>query len=194
MKKAIIVCILTCFCLSCFAQSTISLSEVKNGRAMFKAKVEGFVGKYGDYSYAILPMEGMNATDLYHKMMLGLNNTYMDLDKVVSKIENEAITINAYSNVVEKSPKTCFVKGSAAYYIEGFKYRLSFKFKDGKVRFDTPIVTRIDYYPLLNDNQKMQGNLEILGNSCDRTIGTLVNEIINKILNASYNTSSDDNW
>ena len=142
MKKFFIVCMLTCMYLSCYAQATIELNEVKKGKGMFKAQTNGFVGEYGDYSYVILPMKGMSAKKLYDKMILGLNNTYLDFDNVVTKIENAAITINAY-NKVEKSGKSIFVAGKSAYYIEGFKYRFSFKFKDGKVRIDAPIVTSV---------------------------------------------------
>ncbi len=192
MKKLFVICMLTCFCLSCFAQATFQLNDVKR-KTMFKAQFNGFVGEYGDYSFVILPMKGMSAKKLYDKMILGLNNTYMDFDNVVTKIENAAITINAYYKV-EKSGKSLYMKDGIAYYIEGFKYRFSFKFKDGKVRVDAPIVSSIDYFPEHNESEKKQGNLANVGTRGASTVGMFVSIILNDILDTSYNAKADDNW
>lgn len=180
------------FCTLGFAQATFQLNDAKRN-TMFKATINGFVGAYGDYSFVILPMKGTTAKELYDKMILGLNNTYMDFDNVVTKIENAAITINAYDKV-EKSGKSIFTKGGYSYYIEGFKYRFSFKFKDGKVRVDAPIVSSVDYFPKHNESIKIQGNLADLEARGASTVGMFVNIILNNILNTTYNAKADDNW
>ena len=195
MKKVCLICLMALIGLSCFSQVSVNLNEIKNGTKLFDIKDGSFLGRTGNYSYVIVPIEGNNQKDLYHKMILGLNNVYMDVDKVVSKIEPDAITINAY-HTTDKSPNCIFIIDRTAYKLEGFKYRFSFKFKDGKVRIDSPIVTTVDYSPMLDKNRKLQGEFQRIEglHSQLSNLYISVNDIISKILLSSYNSNKDDDW
>ena len=195
MKKVFIICLMALLSLSCFSQVSVDLNEIKNGTKLFEIRNGSFWGRTGEYSYVIVPLEGISQKDLFHKMMLGLNNVYMDADKVVSKIEPDAITVNAYYTT-DKSSNCIFIIDKTAYKLEGFKYRFSFKFKDGKVRIDSPVVTTVDYAPMLDNNKKMQGEFNRI-EGLYSSVGNIyisINDIISKILLSSYNTKKDDDW
>ena len=121
---------------------------VSNSWFWFKEYKHHFINMKDSTDFVVVPMEGYTKKDLFQKMMLGLNDVYNDINKVVSTVGEDAITVNAYHEI-KKSP---FKIGGEFYYITGFQCRFSFKFKDGRLRVEAPQVSTFDYHHFLNEN------------------------------------------
>ena len=195
MKKLLVLFVISLLSHFCFAQAIADMENVRLGISMFRIVNGKFVCDEDDPStYRILPMEGQTKQDLFHKMMLGLNKIYMDIDKVVTKIEYDAITINAYYSFGKVGSP--FQRGDTMYMIEGFNYRLSFDFKDGKVRINAPIVTTFDYHHFLDlkkRNLKTE-KFDKLGDDNDSGILLAVSKALNNIIISAYDSKKDDDW
>ena len=84
-KRFFMIVIIAAICNSIYSQSEFSLSDVamEYGKSMFVNEADGVFTTMDGKDYVTIPMEGISQKDLFHKMMLGLNNIYMDIDKVV---------------------------------------------------------------------------------------------------------------
>lgn len=158
MKKIILVLITVLFCQNVDSQSILTPNQVLYGRN-FLFNIKNHVFFHGDSndSYVILKMDNYSQKELFTKMLLALNDLYTDVDKVVTKIEPEAITIN--KKHVFKEEKVIIID-KKYYQSDAFEYRLSFKFKDGKIRIDAPVVNSIDYYPFEKKALKKKGDMK----------------------------------
>lgn len=102
---------------------------------MFSQKFEltpnGFVDSE-DHTKNYLVLEFPNKTkeELFNETMIYLTKNYVSSKDVISKVDNEVITINAYSSI----PVTV---GFQKYTN---RYTISFSFKDSKVKIDSPTV------------------------------------------------------
>ena len=107
------------------------------------AKEDGFELINGSTDYIVIDAPNFTQKELFNKMLLALNNYYIDIDKVVTKIEFDALTINA--TFIPNAPMSItdrpyIIANSRVFIFQSIDYRLSFKFKDGKIRIDTPYI------------------------------------------------------
>lgn len=83
-----------------------------------------------DKSFIIYEASGYTQNELYSAMLLGISKLFKNPDKVLTKVDNELITVNAITDYCVKYHN----------YVYAFAYTIQFQFKDGKIRVDTPIV------------------------------------------------------
>lgn len=206
MKKIIITIVLLLgVVVNMYAQQTKRNATVKNINQTQKPltkkksiKIEDFKLEYDngyrfigtENNYVILYAPGYTNSELYSKMLIGLNDFYTDIDKVATKIDNHAITINATT----KPGKTLLIpkkSNSSVYEIEEIHYRLSFKFKNDKVRIDLPIVKSLVGSDIIyKSRETIDLQLLILKDYID--ILPTIQSIINQIIRSSYDTQNED--
>ena len=137
-----------------YSQIQISLVDIiENNGVMFNQHTDKHFSWWIDKnsSYVVVPIKGLTQKDIYQKLLLALNDCYMNIKQVATGIEYEAITINAYHN----SNRSLYLWNNQHVVLDGFKYRLSFKMKDGKLRLDTPSIIMCDYHYTKRVKQKV---------------------------------------
>ena len=145
MRKILFALSLLIFAPNCFAQQTLKYPELQ--KKLFTCNGGMFCALRDSAQYFIYSLESLTQKEIFHKMILALNDSYVDFDKVVSKIENEAITVNGYSLIKEPNVFTIGDEpNSLVYELIGINYRFSFKIKDGKMRVEAPYISNVDYY------------------------------------------------
>lgn len=82
-------------------------------------------------NYIVYEVKGYSQKALYNKVLLGISKLFKNPEKVISKFENEFITINGYNG-------DC-VKYSTLWF--SYTYSIKIQFRDGKIRVDAPIIT-----------------------------------------------------
>lgn len=83
-----------------------------------------------DKEFIVYEAIGYKQSELYNSMLLGISKLFKNPDKVITKVENELITVNASTDYCINYSK----------YVYAFSYTIQFQFKDGKIRVDTPTV------------------------------------------------------
>ena len=146
--------------------------------------------------YVVISAEGYSQKELFQLLLLGLNNFYTDIDKIVSKIEYDAITVNNYYTVKdEKATVIKVITGDNVnyYYVLGWHERFSFKFKDGKLRIDAPQVIKIDLKDI--NGKKISTKLPDLGETVlfPHAEITILKGSLYKLINDTFN-KTDNDW
>jgi hypothetical protein len=96
----------------------------KAQESYFKLTPTGFTA-----DYIVLEYPGKSKEDLYKKTLLFLNKKYTSPKDVVSKVENESISVNGYSpNSIRRNKLHVF----------NMDYKIVLEFKDGKIRVNAP--------------------------------------------------------
>lgn len=96
----------------------------------FKFKSNATFTTGSDKEFIVYEAIGYKQSELYNSMLLGISKLFKNPDKVLTKVENELITVNAITDYCINYSK----------YVYAFSYTIQFQFKDGKIRVDTPIV------------------------------------------------------
>ena len=155
----------------------------------------GFLFNSTSEKYVIIDADGYTQKELYNKMLLALNNNYIDIDKVVAKIEYDALTVNAafIPDLSKKSVYNPHIFINSRYYrFTSIDYRLSFKFKEGKVRVDIPYIkcgkAENDIY-----NQKIYVEHSDLTDITYSNLSKDFDNLIVKLLKDAYQ-SKDNEW
>lgn len=84
-----------------------------------------------DESYAVINAQGYSQSELYKKMLVGISKLYKNPDAVITKVDNEMLTINGAEFYCVREDK----------YDMSYKYNIQIFFKDGKIRIDAPTIT-----------------------------------------------------
>ncbi len=192
MKKVLFIFLFLGFSFqSAYSQFEISLSDLQNKNGvLFTQLSDNHLAWWDDNSssYAIVSINGLKQKDIYQKLLLALNDYYGGINGI-SKIEYDAITVHAY----QKCNKALILGKRNYNTFDGFKYRLSFKFKDGKMRIEAPLVTICDYHSL-NDSSKrkdLSANIEIFPrNSID--LSSDMDEICRSIISLFTNSIKEE--
>ena len=101
----------------------------------FKLQSTGaFLSENGE-NYVVVPFEGKSANELYSMVKGNVLSLYNDPKEVMSEIEGEAINIFAFKKDM------WVVKSLGATGVYGGKYKLVFRFKDGRIRVDAPSIS-----------------------------------------------------
>lgn len=142
--------------------------------------------------YAVFTAPGYSQKELYQKIILGLNNIYTDIDKTVTKIEYDAITINAFD-----MPENAMFKArywDLPQHLNRFKYRISIKIKDGKVRVDSPTVSSVWTSSYIENNTSMTDFKEVAEYAYALNIINRMDIILKRILQESFVESQNSDW
>lgn len=112
--------------LLCIALLLFSISV----NAQFTLTKEGFVNsKDVSKKYTVFDIENQPKEHLYVNVLKFVTQQYKSAKDVISKVENEVITINA------KEPEQIYCKNQR-YDIQ---YTISISFKDNKIKIDAPV-------------------------------------------------------
>lgn len=195
MKRSIII-LAFFFSFTDFAQTINGISvdstsvSQKNDNPSFNKPNFGFNKEdatfktYSDKDYIVYDVEGYTQKELYNAMLLGLSKLFNNPDKVLTKVENELITVNTVSEYY-------LLDDSNRYALS---YTVRFYFKDGKIRVDKPIVNSI-ITKTGKEIKDVAGWIKMF-NSTILTVGHFGREVNNTIL--SYLTKSfskeDTDW
>ena len=102
--------------------------------AQFELTPNGFVDQNTKKDFIIKEFASQSAIDLYNKSLVSITSMYRSPNIVASKVEGEIININGTGTITVKR-------------IMNFDYTIDYnfilRFKDGRVRFDAPIVSSI---------------------------------------------------
>lgn len=168
--------------------------RIKNTYLAF-AKDDGFSFVNDTQDYVIIDAPNYTQKELFSKMLLALNNYYIDIDKVVTKIEYDALTINA--TFIPDAPMSIMKRpyiltNSRAFIFESIDYRLSFKFKDGKIRVDIPYIKSGKAQEDVSDKKVFVEHSDLNWGAYN-SMKKDIDNILVKLLTDAYQ-SKDDEW
>ena len=176
-------------------QSNQPKTIIIQGSYLGFAQDNGFSFTNGSKEYIVIDAPNYTQKELFSKMLLALNNYYIDIDKVVSKIEYDALTINA--TYIPDAPMSItkrpyILANSGAYLFLSIDYRLSFKFKDGKVRIDIPYIKSGTAIEDISEKKVFVEHSD-LNFGAYNSMTNDFNGILVKLLKDAYQ-SKDDEW
>lgn len=121
MKKQLLTLLAVLISASTFAQST----------ATFKLTPNGFVNA-NDTSkhFIVFDLPGKSQAELYSASLTYMTSNYVSPKDVISKVENEVLTVNGYEPGA--------IKNTSLQTPFDMNYTVVFKFKDGKIKVEDP--------------------------------------------------------
>lgn len=131
-------------------------------------------------NYIVYDAKGYTQKELYNKVLLGVSKLFRNPDKVITKFENEFITINGYNSDCVKYSNLWF----------SYTYSVKIQFKDDKIRIDTPLITGSGSDEIRSNTEgwiKTQENY----NEVKPYFESSMNDLINAFLDSSFLTNED---
>lgn len=147
-------------------------------------------------NYLVINADGYSQKDLYNKMLLSLNNYYVDIDKVVTKIEYDALTINAkmlFDKAKRVTKNPYFFMDETCLVFTSIDYRLSFKFKDGKIRIDLPYIKSAVVGTIIPPDRNYTIQNSDMTQNAYNGISELFDNLLVSLLKGAYQ-STDNDW
>lgn len=144
-----------------------------------------FVIPNSETNYYVFNYEGESQATLFNKTLIGATKTFVSAKDVVSKVENNMISINA-SHVLANT-----IGGLISYNIY-INYVVEFEFKEGKIKVNAPKIISIrdadgELAPTKDFILSSSGEL---GTGWEKYL--FVNDVINSILcNLDFKSSND---
>ena len=153
-------------------------------------------------SYIVVEYEGKTAEELYSLVKSNAMTLYKNPDRVMSENPHISIAIRAYSEMVGTKTVAFIPRVFAGYY------NLVFRFKDGKIRIDAPVIddTLTDrdnmldiqyipsfkglvkgYYKDGKPKEKTQGSILIT----ERSVNIPINYLLGLLKTESNDTNDD---
>lgn len=142
---------------------------------------EGGLSTEDGKEFMVYELEGWSQKELYDKVVLGISQLFTYPDKVMTKVENELITVNGYESNAFK-----WGKG----YYTSYYYTVKFLFKEGKIRVEPSIRGYEGNNGMANVAMWMrtQGNYNEVKPKFEESINALIYSFLLK----SFDTSNDD--
>lgn len=151
-------------------------------------------------SYIVLEFGDVSKQELYNRAKKYLNTVYNNPDLVISSVENEQITIDAYTEIV--LPFALGIKST-----EDFYYKYTIDFKDGRIRFyplyKHILITESDIYEVPLFGYKSMGQILGIYNKKKKCIAPNwiepINDCVNNFVESldqalNGNDASTDDW
>lgn len=111
-------------------------SFAQTDSSLFLLTENGFVSKQDTTKdYIVKNYQNIKKEKLYQKALIGVTKLYISPKDVISKVENETISINAIANNV--------FSGSTFYNSLYVDYTFQLSFKDGKIKFGPILLNSI---------------------------------------------------
>ena len=103
----------------------------------FKLTPQGFVSN-DNSDFTVVNVPNAKQMDLYKNVLNAINTMYSNPQKGLNVVEGESITLTAYEEkaLPVRHSAGGFGKGNYKYDLS---YTLSFLFKDGKIRINSPV-------------------------------------------------------
>ncbi len=133
MRKLFILLCILLFNVSLQAQQLVN----------FKLQVDGTFKSEDNKDFIVIPVEGKSAQELYNMVKINVTSQFNSAKDVLSTVENEMISVNGIS-------QNCISMNAFAVF--SIQYVMSFRFKEGKIRVDAPVLSRLftSGYPDIN--------------------------------------------
>lgn len=133
----------------CLLCSTIFVNA--QNQVNFKMQSDASFKSEDGRDFIVIPFEGKSVQDLYKMVNINVTTQYVSAKNVLNSVENEVISVNGIKDGVaikkNKNEKNSHFKQRKpvenTVYTFSFRYVLNFRFKDGKIRIDAPVVTEI---------------------------------------------------
>lgn len=143
-------------------------------------------------TYYVLDYKGKTASELYTNILASVASIYKNPEKVLSKIENVSVTVSGFASDVE-------VKSDSYTYYYAFSYKLSFQFKDGRIRINAPSIDAqgVMFYNQFYDSYRTVSdfwayrNLSRRNYAANISFSKYLNDLIVEIINKSETVN---NW
>lgn len=104
----------------------------------FTLTPKGFLSE-SESEYIVIDVPNSTQADLYKSVLNALSIMYNDPKEVLSLVEGESITLNAYEpEVITYKDKVSPLQIGKTTYKYDLSYSISMLFKDGKIRFNRP--------------------------------------------------------
>lgn len=124
MKKYLFTLILLCVSSGLYAQALVKFNIQPSGN---------FIAEDGK-NFLVVEFEGKSSDELYAMVKNNVLSFYKDPKTVMSENEGSAITIHGFANPIASKKLLVLTTFYGAYY------NLVFKFKDGRIRVDAPVI------------------------------------------------------
>jgi len=168
-------------------------------KAQFSLTINGFVNAQDNSkNYVVFDYDSISKEKLYANVLKFITTNYKSAKDVVSKVDNEIITINAFQ------PKQ--IKAKTLKY--DISYTVVINFKDNKIKIDSPTFECTSYSFNKQYRLTMSGSNGGFGSEVTNglfkkngepglkdTIGeleSLINSLCNEIKSAAVGTSNND--
>lgn len=160
----------------------------------FKIQWDASFKKEGENNFYVVNFGRKSAHQLYMDVLSHIASIYKNPDYVTSKVEDRSIVINGYAGDI-----AFFKDHWGDYYSAGFKYRVEFQFKEGKIRINAP--TALDLYAEGSSKTKKYSDYDPTTNVFFNLFSTEANSVkneIDKYVNTLISTviygSKDEDW
>lgn len=140
---------LLCLYLSLFVFSTVSIAQTIDNHQRIRMSLtpNGLFRDSLSNSYAVIPFEGKNQTELYAMVLKNLHELYNSPKEVLSLFENETITIYA------QTTKLAYDRVLGLTFAGQTYYKINIYFKDNKVKIDYPEISKATFRPVDSDSE-----------------------------------------
>lgn len=192
--------------------SPVCFAQVNNS-VKFNLSENGVFLSQDGKDYITLEYPNESQSDLYNKFLVAITGTYVSPKDVISKIENQMISVHGYKENALVIPYIFKLK---AYY--DISYVLKYQFKDGKIRIDAPIITNLYFInsnkgreeqnissffrfeePKLTGNEKKDEKKKKLTEERNvqkqeymNMLSSTMNDLVNNIITKANNNQSED--
>lgn len=171
-----------------------TLSQPAKTTFDFKIQWDASFKKDGGDNFYVINSGRKSAHQLYMDVLSHIASIYKNPDYVTSKVEDRSIVINGYASEI-----AYFKNEWGTYYSAGFKYRLEFQFKEGKIRVNTPTALEIyaessDKILKFSDCVSASNGFFYLFGAETNTIKNEINKYVNTLISAIIYGSKDEDW
>ena len=104
----------------------------------FKLQSDGSFKTVDGNEFVVVQKEGKSASELYNEVLQSVTLQYNSAKDVVSKVDNSVISINGIASDCVQMSGMLGVK-----VVFSIQYILQFQFKDGKIRVEAPVLSRL---------------------------------------------------
>jgi hypothetical protein len=168
--------------------------QTKQTTFEFKMQWDASFKKEGENNFYVVNFGRKSAHQLYMDVLSHIASIYKNPDYVTSKVEDRSIVINGYAGEI-----AYFKDYWGDYYSAGFKYRLEFQFKEGKIRVNAP--TTLELYAEGSNNTKKYSDYDpttnvffnLFSTEAD-TVKKEIDKYVNTLIATVVYGSKDEDW
>lgn len=149
-------------------------------KTTFVFDIESFFKTKDGSPYAVVSAVGYTQSELYKKMLVGISKLYNNPDRVITKVEDEMLTINGID-------LECAYAGGGLTKMS-YQYNIQLFFKDGKIRINVPTITASKWGSLDWDSGAPVNRKSLNSSSHNAWI----NNLIDTFFKSSFGTTNED--
>lgn len=171
--------------------------------SQFKLTPDGFRTNNNEEFY-VVNFDSISAPEIYKRVKAQLYTSFKNPDIASNSIENELINLHGATDDIKiKSSRV----GAIGKFNTTVDYNIIFKFKDGKLRIDAPILGEMYFINFQNKKDYVYvsgapfGSISLFNkkgkvNNEDnvKTVETYFNKQINDVINAVKNDNNSNEW